>query len=542
MKWIAALCLSALSAAAQMAPYMVKVETGPGLVAITFTVQQNQARAYLPDDLAPGEMFSGAMEGQRNYILEFAGQRTRVGDGIFRWRVPAEARAGEFLPLILRDVRGAELARANVPVLAPRPLPASFRFPRQVEAGSTAPVAGPFDGDARSTSVTIGGENAEVLAESLRKAIVRAPEKLSGPLPYTFKKGDVERQGMVRSLLIDTKTPPNAIDVAVSGLQGLQEDIPIQLGGDYIFIRPASVREDGTYRATINLFAFEPEATGTVARIIFPQTPRDDVGLILHTPRRDRSKDAALEHAEALHRLEFDAIPVLQEFLNDYDLSSDAAYAMLATDEARAMPVLLRSMPASGGNVERIGLGWFLSHWGTPEYQRSAVEARAAALRVLATPSSGTDAIELALHTLGLSGNMADFPLLQTHYRYRSGWSGLQRIQDASEAALARLGSREHLESIRVQLAAPFPEHATPPQAVRVGQVLQKAGFAGDVDLIPSVCPHLNDPAVVDIDVTWDPKISAIIALSSIVDKTSPLAATRRKSVEEWKVYCQAVR
>ena len=40
----------------------------PGLIALTFTLQGNQARIYLPDDVAPGEKFSGALEGQPNYV------------------------------------------------------------------------------------------------------------------------------------------------------------------------------------------------------------------------------------------------------------------------------------------------------------------------------------------------------------------------------------------------------------------------------------------------------------------------------------------
>src|SRR6266700_295777 len=96
MKWVLAGCVLAGAAAAQVTPYGLKVETGPGLVVITFSTAQNQARAYFPDDVAPGEGFSGALEGQPNYVLEFAGQRARVRDGVFHWTMPGVAvrRAG----------------------------------------------------------------------------------------------------------------------------------------------------------------------------------------------------------------------------------------------------------------------------------------------------------------------------------------------------------------------------------------------------------------------------------------------------------------
>jgi len=74
MRWPWAVCLFASVAAAQVTPYTLTVETGPGLIAVTFTLQGNQARVYLPDDVAPGEKFSGVLEGQPNYVVELAGQ------------------------------------------------------------------------------------------------------------------------------------------------------------------------------------------------------------------------------------------------------------------------------------------------------------------------------------------------------------------------------------------------------------------------------------------------------------------------------------
>ena len=107
---------------------------------------------------------------------------------------------------------------------------------------------------------------------------------------------------------------------------------------------------------------------------------------------------------------------------------------------------------------------------------------------------------------------------------------------------MVRLGSREHLEKIRAELAAPFPPEPTPEQAVLAGQLLQKAGFTGQAVLVPAICPHLADPAVVDIDVTWDPKLSAMVALNAIANHATPLSELPRISLDEWKAYCGNVR
>lgn len=540
MKWAWAVYLVASAASAQVTLYTLKVETGPGVIAVTFTLQGNQARVYLPDDVAPGEKFSGALEGQPNYVVEFAGQQALVRTGAFHWSMPAQ-QPGEFLPLsltlILRDLRGRELARASVPIVAEQRVPAAFRFPKVVQAGSPAPVLGPFDGDSRSTSFQIAGEAAQVLAESVRKIVIRAPEKPLGITTYALRKGTVEKQGSVRSVTIETKPADDAnIAVAVRGLDGLQDQVALKLDRDYIFIRPGDVRADGAYDTRLPLLGIEQDVATMEARLIFPQTPHDDVGLILRTPPR-------AEHAKALRSLSFDPFPILVEFLTDYDLGSDAAYAMLAADPARALSLLFASMPKTGANIQRIGFLWFVGHASAGELTAKArSEAHAAALRVLALPSSGSEAVELALHTVGLSGGAEDLPLLEQHYQYRNGWSGRWRIQDASEAAMVRLGSREHLEKIRIELAAPLPPQPTPEQAVLAGQLLQKAGFSGQPGLVPAICPHLADPAVVDIDVTWDPKLSAMVALNAIANHATPLAELPRKSLDEWKAYCRNVR
>ena len=173
MKWALAFCVWAATAFAQVTPYGLRVETGPGLIAVTFAVGSNQVRVYLPDDVAPGEKFSGTLEGQPNYVVEFAGQRASVRGGGYAWIMPG-APAGEFTALLVRDFRGREVARASIPVAEKRPLFSGFRFPAFVHAGNPAPVFGPFDGDAGSTSFVIGGQPAPVLAESMRKAVVRA--------------------------------------------------------------------------------------------------------------------------------------------------------------------------------------------------------------------------------------------------------------------------------------------------------------------------------------------------------------------------------
>jgi len=401
--------------------------------------------------------------------------------------------------------------------------------PKYIEAGTPAPILGPFDGDARVTTVTIGGQAAPVVAESIRKVVVLCPDA-TGVVDYFVASNQIRAQGQVRSVVIDADT---SAGVSVHGLQGLGEDIPFTLDGQYLFLRSANVGADGSYVSA--------RASGERLRLVFAQTTADQVGLVLRGPRKDPKKEAAVEHAEALRALDFDALPVLASFLDDADLGGDAAYAMLALDEKRALPVLFGSMPGSGANIQRIGFSWFLAKSGSPQTLGSSSDAHSAALRILNAPkTSSTDSVELALLTLGYTGSNDDAALLEKNYQYRSGWTGLKRVQDASEAALARLGSREHADHIQAELTGTVTGSSSPDQALAVSRSLQKAGFAGLPEFVPAICAHLDDPAVVDIDVTWDPKPSAIAALNAIVNKTSPVAAAQKKTVAEWKAYCES--
>jgi hypothetical protein len=67
-------------------PYGLKVSTLPGLLVVTFQTQQGSVRAYLPDQLFPGERFSGTVEAPpegassapSGYFLQVADQQVVV--------------------------------------------------------------------------------------------------------------------------------------------------------------------------------------------------------------------------------------------------------------------------------------------------------------------------------------------------------------------------------------------------------------------------------------------------------------------------------
>jgi hypothetical protein len=276
-------------------------------------------------------------------------------------------------------------------------------------------------------------------------------------------------------------------------------------------------------------------ASGFNQEIDAQATPRERVGAILREERRRADQSHADQHAQALRSLDFDAVPVAAEWLADNDIGRAAAAAMLVVDEARGLSLIFASMPASGPEVQRIAYFRFLDAHSRLRLPVKA-QARVAALQTLERVVSTANA-ELALLILGVTGSEVDFPLLE-RFR-RSPGVGVQGMREASHAALARLGSAPHVESLRTELARPLPFGATYPMAVRLTRVLGQAAFSRRQELVPVVCAHLEDPAIREIDISADPAQSAVDALTQIVDGGP--AASPRRSREEWTAYCRSL-
>jgi len=540
--------------AQRLTSYEVKVETQPGVVVVTFSVESGQARVYLPDDLAPAEPFSGSIEANQGYLLEFCGETEETRSGAIHGTVPAVA-SGEFLPLVLKTLKGQELARASIRITSKAGASnraGAFRVPKFVRAGNPFPILGPFDGDSRSTSVFIADKRAPVLAESTRKAVVKAPGDggIVGLAPYRMIKNGVDKTGDLRNLAIEINpstaarrdNDPPVWNLSVKGLAGIEDDVPLRVAQNYFYLRPDLIPPSGTFVATRVFDGVNPAEPSAAAHLIIPQSPEEEVAVILRTPRREsNTRDPGREHAQALRRLNFDTIPLLANFLTDFDLGSDAAYAMLDLDENRALALLFATMPQSGQNIERLTLTWFLDRYDFVHGSRNTSEAHAAAVRLLDhSATTATVIVELALYAVGLTGSDQDFPLLEKFYGSQNRWEGLKGTHDASEAALTRLGSRKHLEVIRAELAPPLPGNATLPQGLLLVQSLEKAGYAGNQDLVPEVCAHIGDPIVLEIDISTNPSQHAMSALSAIVDKANPRSTAGRRTLDDWRAYCQA--
>ncbi|MEQ1896408.1 MAG: hypothetical protein ABL971_03350 [Vicinamibacterales bacterium] len=532
---LAAVLTAGLPSLALAGAPVPKLTAASGLVRVAFEIPNGLATAIFPDDIAVGETFSGTFEAPAGFVLAQGSQRAKAGQ-TFMWRVPVTGPEG--MLLVLKDRAGAEVGQIALRPPDASPTETAFRMPAMIQMGRPFPVHGPFDGRASTTRVAVGRKPATVIAESVRRVILRAPADVVGLTSAAVRESGRTFTRDVRSLgLAVTPAEPEAgrveREITIRGLSGVTRDIPIEMGQSAMYVRHEEVSPEGVFLAKRTFRTVEGQQP---VSLVIPSTRKDEVAIVLRTPSRTTGMKLAQQHAEVLKGMDFDAMPAMRELLDDFQLGGDAAYAALAVDEARALPMVLGAIPRVSTGVELIALDWFI---GRPPAVRAAVatEARAAAHRVLARIVSTTTA-ELALYVLGLTGTEEDVPLLEKFTS--SGGVGTLGLRDASVAALGRLGSRRHLDLVHGDLAPVLSRTSSFAEGARVARALRKASFIGNPELLSDVCAHVDDPKLWDIDIDVDPGAVSLTALAAIVDGTPVPPPSARRSRDEWRRYCAA--
>lgn len=511
------------------------LSAGGGIVRVTFVIPGGTAVAHFPDDIAAGEAFSGTFEAPPGYVLNQDRQSAKAGR-TFAWQVPPSGATG--MTLVLRDPRGSDVGQIVLRTPVARDREAAFRFPLMIQTGRSFPVHGPFDGKAGNTRVRVGTRAATVIAESVRRAIVRAPENVFGAIQADVRESGRRFTGALRSLGLDVQpAEPDAGRVEraiiIKGLAGATRDVPVEMGAIPMYVNHEEVPADGVFTTTRTFRTVDGRSP---ISLVIPSNRREEVAAVLRTPSRTKTVKLAQQHAAIIKTLDFDAIPVLRELLDDFQLGGDAALAAFEVDEARALPMVLGAIPGVSTGVELIGFDYFISR---PEAARVAAstDARAAAHRVLKRILS-TSTAELAVYTLGLTGHAEDMPLLE-QLAGRAGM-GTRGLRDAAQAALARLGSRPHLDRIHGDLAHVLTPTTRFDEASIVTRALRQAAFTGKAEMLSDVCTHVDDGRVWDVDISVDPGAAALTALAAIDGGAPVPPPSARRSRADWRRFCEA--
>lgn len=263
-----------LTSQAQVAVAQQQVRT---LQVATLTGEVIDVR--VPADIRPGDQITGSVvvprdkEGKPSATLEGAvvevqNEKTSLGNRIFTFAVPLGLNA---IPLLVRDKHGNVIAETTVPVNVPKvpaaapgqpainvqeiplpqhPTPGKFAPMNFGQPGRPLVVNGNFDGNGRNTRVSIGGNQAELIAESPRASFVKVPDNLiAGRTTIEVEESGVREQFLFQvvnvGLAADKTTllrgEKAKVTVTVSGLENLNLDRD-RFRIDLVNLSPATVR------------------------------------------------------------------------------------------------------------------------------------------------------------------------------------------------------------------------------------------------------------------------------------------------------------
>ncbi len=286
--------------------FKVETETVAGLHSAIFTTPSGTLKVNLPDDTSASDTITGTVyaapegkdeaEKQQNtgelsgYVVEVENQKKPASEKRRKWLIPAVVTGGA-IAVLLRDKNGKEVARAKLPCQPQPPAPPTdFQLPKNFQAGRAVQIPGKFDGDAETTTVRVGGVEADVLAESPRKSVALTPYRVQGPTEIEVTKKDVVRKGECRSIALSLSATQLSLirgqratlTVKVLGLKGITEPVNIKLvnasptvinvdGGDVqtFTIRPSEVLADGTHVITRGLTGVRAGGFNISASVIF---------------------------------------------------------------------------------------------------------------------------------------------------------------------------------------------------------------------------------------------------------------------------------
>jgi len=268
---------------------------GNQLLQKSFKTTRGTVICNLPGEIVKGdrvwmtvtaEAFGNSAKKMEQNAHFLASCRVKIGDNVFdlseggaQFILPDQAGISS-IHLELTDLEGKMLGKANIPFsdIPSFTLPAHSGqihpvVPQVAEKGFPGRMAGNFDGDASTTYLMIGDQEAEIIAESPRECWFRTPGELSGIQKYSLWERDQLFLGEIR--LIDLaltasrtnlrKGEKTTIFIAVSGLDKQVQPVNLKIENltpgileledgaiQNLEILPSSIPESGIWQKTLS--------------------------------------------------------------------------------------------------------------------------------------------------------------------------------------------------------------------------------------------------------------------------------------------------
>lgn len=219
----------------------VTSKTEYGLYTVTVDTSEGEIDIYLPDDMSAGDTISGivvaepygktSQERQRNtdelngYVVELEVEDKEIGGTkisekkLKKVSIPKKFRK-DSTKITVYDSDGNEVITTEIEIedsphplqYTEPPLPKDFKLPRIGKSGEPVQVLGPFDGAFDTSSVKIGRKEAQILAESPRKVIVKTPSDITGSTKIELLERGVSSSGEFYIADLTIHTTGNTVD------------------------------------------------------------------------------------------------------------------------------------------------------------------------------------------------------------------------------------------------------------------------------------------------------------------------------------------
>ena len=227
-----------------------------GLITAVFNTSSGRIKVYLPDDIRPGETFSGRIITEpfgknarqtgnnlaelKKYSISISSEKYSVdNDKPFQFLLHTDRLIA--VPIELINVSGIKTGELIIQVAAQKNQASPSGqciIPTHALSGSPLQITGPFDGDASNTKCSLNNKPIEVLAESPRQCVILYPSdaKEIQTLTVTEKNqpecvqkiSGVQMQVSAGKLSLQ-KGEKTYIDVSISGLQNLPDTAVLTL-------------------------------------------------------------------------------------------------------------------------------------------------------------------------------------------------------------------------------------------------------------------------------------------------------------------------
>ncbi len=221
-----------------------------GLTTATFNTAEGNVTVYLPDKIYPGEQVSGTVVTEpsgknakqleknlatlMNYVVRIEDKKINLQTRslVFDWMISKEKRPGYNVELL--NESGKRLQQLSHPFeQQATELPAADCFiPSHGLTGDPFRITGIFDGKTATTQCMVGGQPAQVLAESPRQSIILFPKEAKGFQTMTVREDNedkCERTVSGVDMQINTgnlnlkKGQSTFIDIKITGLENLPD-------------------------------------------------------------------------------------------------------------------------------------------------------------------------------------------------------------------------------------------------------------------------------------------------------------------------------